>query len=184
MLMAAHGPVWRVTRPLREGATAGWMRLYYDHLYELCFHARDIEDVAKIAIRDAYATFRAEIVAVAVLEGDAWNVLPWRQNDTVAEPLRIPVQSDPNGPLYEPGTIVEIPDLPAFAAVFPALRPVAARGIHSIVVAAFGSRVHGRGYLSFSSTGDQHYSDDELNLMCLHALALGLGLDRIGAAAV
>lgn len=158
------------------------MRLYYDHLYEVCFQARDIEDVAKIAIRDAHATFRAEFVAVSVLDGDAWNVLPWRQNDTVAPPLRIPVQDDPNGPVYEPGSVVEIPDVVAFARVFPALRPLAERGIRSTVVAAFGSRVHGRGYLAFSSTGEQHYSDDELNLMCLHALALGIGLDRVGAA--
>lgn len=180
--MAANGPIWRVMRPLREGATAGWMRLYYDHLYELCFLARDIEDVAKIAIRDAYATFRAEIVAVAMLDGDAWNVLQFRQNETLAPPLRIPLQNDPNGPTYEPGQVVEIPDVPTFAQTFPALRPLAARGVRSIVVAAFGSRVHGSGYLSFSSTGDQHYSDDELNLMCLHALALGIGLDLVGAA--
>lgn len=181
--MAAHGPVWRISRPLREGATAGWMRLYYDHLYELCFVAQNVEDVAKIAIRDAYATFRAEIIAVAVLDGDAWSVLPWRQNGGVAPPLRIPLQSDPNGPMYEPGQVVEIPDIPAFAETFTSMRPLAERGIHSMVAASFGSRVHGRGYLSFSSTGDQHYSDDEINLMCLHALALGIGLDRVEAGA-
>lgn len=178
--MPAHGSLWRLVRPLREGATATWVRLYYDLLYELFFTARTTQDVAKIAIASAYETFRAEVVAVAVLEGDAFTVLPYRQNDTLAAPLSIPAQDDPRGPVYEPGSIVSIPDVRAFAAEFPVMQPLVERGISSIVSCSFGSRVHERGYLAFCSSGAQHYSEDEYTLMCLYALALGIALDRVG----
>ncbi len=181
--MGAHEPLWRVIRPLQEGATAGWMRLYYDHLHQMSFRVRTIEDVAKGVIRYAHATFRAESVAVALLDGDGWNVLPYRQNDTMALPLRIAQPDDELDPAYEPGQIVDIPDLPAFAERFPRMLPLAERGIRSLVTSAFGSMAHGRGYLAFASTGPQHYSDDEYVLMCLHALAAGIGFDHVGATA-
>ena len=181
--MNAGGPLWRVVRPLREGATASWMRTYYEHLYDMSFRARTVEDVAKLAIRHAHATFRSELVAVALLDGDEWNVLPYRQNETLAEPLRVPVSAGPDGPVYEPGQIVEVPDVGAFAVRFPWIEPLAARGVRSIVSAAFGSLIHGRGYLSFASYREQHYSDDEYVLMCLHALAAGIGFDHVGASA-
>ncbi len=177
--MPARGALWRIVRPLEEGATAPWLRLYYNLLHELC-SAVTPEDVVQIAIRSAYETFRADIVAAATLDGDAWEVLPYRQNDTRAEPLRIPVQDDPRGPVYEPGQVVDIPDVPAFARDFPALEPLVARGIRSMVSASFGSHVHERGYLAFCSQDVQHYSDDEYTLMCLYALAVGIALDRVG----
>ena len=96
--MNRPGSLWRVVRPLEEGASAGWMRLYYEHMYQMAFHARTIEDVAKLAIANAHATFRPEVVAVALLDGDAWNVLPYRQNDTLASPLRIPLSADGSDP--------------------------------------------------------------------------------------
>jgi hypothetical protein len=180
--MSAHQPLWRVVRPLREGATAGWMRSYYEHLYQLSFRARTVEDVAKIAIEHAYQTFRPEVVAVALLDGDAWNVLPYRQNGGSAPPLRIPaLGNDPNDPTYEPGQIVEFNDLAQFAERFPRMAPLAERGIRSLVAASFGTLVHGRGYIAFASYGAQHYSDDEYVLMCLHALAAGIGFDHVGA---
>ena len=181
--MGAHEPLWRVVRPLEEGATASWMRLYYDHLYQMSFRARTVEEVAKTAIRYAHATFRAESVAVALLEGNLWNVLPYRQNDTLAEPLLIGLPQDDADPPYEPGQIIDIPDLEAFAARFPRMQPLADRGIRSLVTSAFGSLTHGRGYIAFASTGAQHYSDDEYVLMCLHALAAGIGFDHVGATA-
>jgi hypothetical protein len=168
---------------MKEGATAGWMRSYYEHLFQLTFSARTIEDVAKIAIEHAYRTFRPEVVAVALLDGAEWNVLPYRQNDTTAQPLRIPLARGPNDPTYEPGQVVEFPDVPHFAEAFPRMAPLAERGIRSLVAAAFGTLVHGRGYLAFASYGAQHYSDDEYVLMCLHALAAGIGFDRVGATA-
>jgi hypothetical protein len=160
------------------------MRVYYDHMYQMAFRARTIEDVAKISIAHAYATFRPQFAAVALLDGDAWNVLPYRQNDTTAPPLRIPLPTDDADPQYEPGQIVDVPDMPAFAARFPRFAPLAERGVRSLVSAAFGSNVHGRGYLALASHGTQHYSDDEYVLLCLHALAAGIGFDRVGAAAV
>ena len=181
--MSAYGPLWRVIRPLREGATASWMRSYYEHLYDMSFRARNVEEVAKLAIRHAHATFRSEIVAVALLDGDEWHVLPYRQNDTMAPPLRLPMSTGENGPSYEPGQIVEIPDVEAFSREFAWIGPLADRGVRSLVSAAFGSLIHGRGYLSFASYGDQHYSDDEYVLMCLHALAAGIGFDHVGASA-
>jgi hypothetical protein len=180
--MNRPGSLWRVVRPLEEGASAGWMRLYYDHMYQMAFHARTVEDVAKIAIAHAHATFRSEVVAVALLDGDAWNVLPYRQNDTTAEPLRIPLSADGTDPQYEPGQVVDVPDLPLFAEHFPRFAPLADRGIRSLVAAAFGSLVHGRGYLALASYAPHHYSDDEYVLMCLHALAAGIGFDHAGAA--
>jgi hypothetical protein len=181
--MSARGALWSVVRPLREGATASWMRTYYQHLYDMSFRACTVEDVAKIAIRHAHATFRSEIVAVALLDVDAWNVLPYRQNETMAPPLRVPVSSGPDAPSYEPGQIVDIPDVQAFAEQFAWIKPLAERGVASIVSAAFGSLTHGRGYLSFASYGAQHYSDDEYVLVCLHALAAGIGFDHVGATA-
>jgi hypothetical protein len=179
--MGPHGALWRIVRPLREGATAGWMREYYEHLYELAFRARTVEQVAKVVIRHAHATFRSEIVAVALRDGDEWNVLPYRQNDALAPPLRIPAAAGPNGPVYEPGQIVDVPDVVAFGRVFPWIEPLAARGVVSLVSAAFGTMIHGRGYLAFASYHEQHYSDDEYVLMCLHALAAGIGFDHVGA---
>lgn len=181
--MSARGQLWRVVRPLREGATASWMRTYYQHLFDMSFRARNVEDVATMAIGHAYATFRSEIVAVALLDGGEWNVLPYRQNDTRAEPLRLRMSTGPNAPGYEAGQIVEIPDVPAFAARFAWLAPLAGRDVRSLVCAAFGSLIHGRGYLAFASYGEQHYADDEYVLMCLHALAAGIGFDRVGASA-
>ncbi|HEX3463491.1 MAG TPA: hypothetical protein VHS78_05510 [Candidatus Elarobacter sp.] len=178
--MSAHGALWRTVSPLREGATAGWMRSYYEHLYELAFRARTAEDVAKIVIRHAHATFRSELVAVVLRHGDEWNVLPYRQNDAIAPPLRIPAGGD-EGPAYEPGQIVEIPDIAAFTQRFPWMAPLAERRVGSLVLAAFGSMIHERGYLAFASYRDQHYSDDEYVLMCLHALAAGIGFDHVGA---
>ena len=179
--MSGQQQLWRIVRPMKEGATAGWMRSYYEHLFQLTFNARTVEDVAKIAIEHAYRIFRPEVVAVALLDGAEWNVLPYRQNDTIAPPLRIPLARGPNDPTYEPGQIVEFPDVPRFADVFPRMEPLAERGIRSLVAAAFGTLVHGRGYLAFASYGDQHYSDDEYVLMCLHALAAGIGFDHVGA---
>ncbi len=179
--MSAHGALWRIVRPLREGATASWMRSYYEHLYELAFHARTVEQVAKVVIRHAYGTFRSELVAVALRQGDEWNVLPYRQNDELAPPLRLPVATGTGGPVYEPGQIVDIPDVGAFAREYPWISPLAARGVNSVVTAAFGTMIHGRGYLAFASYRDQHYSDDEYVLMCLHALAAGIGFDHVGA---
>ncbi len=179
--MSAYGPLWRVVRPLREGASASWMRNYYEHLYEMAFHAVTVEDVAKIAIRHAHATFRSELVAITLRDGHEWNVLPYRQNDTLAPPLRLPFSTGPNAPVYEPGQIVEIPDVQAVSAQFAWIAPLAERGVRSLVSAAFGSLIHERGYLSFASYGEQHYSDDEYVLMCLHALAAGLGFDHVGA---
>ena len=179
--MSAQGALWRTVRPLREGATASWMRSYYEHLYELAFHARTVEAVAKVVIRHAHATFRSEIVAVVLRDGEEWNVLPYRQNDTTAPPLRLPVDTADDGPAYEPGQIVDIPNVAAFARRFPRMAPLAERGVGSLVLAAFGSMIHGRGYLSFASYRDQHYSDDEFVLMCLHALAAGIGFDHVGA---
>lgn len=173
--------LWRVIRPLQEGATAGWMRLYYEHLYQVSFVAQTVEDVAVSAIDHAYATFRPEFVAIALLEGAEWHVLPYRQQGTRTVPLRIADTRDLADATYEPGHIVEIPDVPAFTARFPRLAPAAGRGIRSLVCAAFGSFIHRRGYLAFSSNGEQHYSDDEFVLMCLHALAAGIGFDRVGA---
>jgi hypothetical protein len=182
--MASEGRLWRVARPLQQGSAAGWMRTYYDHLYELFFVARDIDEVARAAIRHAYAAFRAPIIAVSVLEGDYWNILPWRPPDQRVEPLRMPRQTDPEGPTYEPGYIVEIPDIPAFAARFPSMQLLADIGMRSMVAAAFGTRIHERGYLSFVSEGEQHYSDDERTLMALFAFAVGIALDRVGVASV
>jgi hypothetical protein len=179
--MNAPRALWRVVRPLRDGATASWMRTYYEQLYEMAFHGRTVEDVAKIAIRHAHRTFRSELVAVALLDGAEWNVLPYRQNDTLAPPLRVPVSTGPNAPVYEPGQIVEVPDVPALAEHFAWVVPLAERGVASFVSAAFGSLIHGRGYLSFASYGPQHYSDDEYVLMCLHALTAGIGFDHLGA---
>ncbi len=73
--MNRRGSLWRIIRPLEEGATAGWMRVYYDHMYQMAFRARTIEDVAKISIAHAHATFRPQVVAVALRERDSWNVL-------------------------------------------------------------------------------------------------------------
>jgi hypothetical protein len=179
--MSGQEPLWRIVRPLKEGATAGWMRSYYEHLYQLTFRARTVADVAKIAIEHAYKTFRPEVVAVALLDGEEWNVLPYRQNETTAAPLRIPLATGPNDPVYEPGQIVAFTDLARFAEMFPRMEPLAERGIRSLVAAAFGTFVHGRGYLAFASYGGQHYSDDEYVLMCLHALAAGIGFDHVGA---
>ena len=36
---------------------------------------------------------------------------------------------------------------------------------------------------AFASYGEQRYSDDEYVLMCLHALAAGIGFDHVGASA-
>jgi len=179
--MSAHGALWRTVRPLSEGATAGWMREYYRHLYELAFHAHTVEQVAKVVIRHAHATFRSEIVAIALRDGDEWNVLPYRQGDTLAPPLRLPVATQADGPVYEPGQIVDVPDVAAFARRFPWIAPLAERGVGSLVTAAFGTLIHGRGYVAFASYRDQHYSDDEYVLMCLHALAAGIGFDHVGA---
>src|ERR1700736_181844 len=117
--MSGQEPLWRIVRPLKEGATAGWMRSYYEHLYQLTFRARTVADVAKIAIEHAYKTFRPEVVAVALLDGQEWNVLPYRQNESPAAPLRIPLATGPNDPVYEPGQIVEFTDLARFAEMFP-----------------------------------------------------------------
>jgi hypothetical protein len=179
--MSSHGALWRIVRPLRDGATASWIRSYYEHLYELAFEARTLEEVAKTVIRHAHATFRSEIVAVVLRDGEQWNVLPYRQNDTLAPPLRLPIATDPDGPVYEPGQIVDVPDVAAFAKRFPWIAPLAQRGVGSLVSAAFGTMIHGRGYLAFASYRDQHYSDDEYVLMCLHALAAGIGFDMMGA---
>lgn len=176
--MAAHGSLWRMVRPLEEGATAPWLRLYYALLVELCGSVRSVDEIAKIAIASAYETFRADVVAVALQDGEAWNVLPFRQNDEVRPPLRLPVQRDPRGPVYEPGQVVDIPDLVAFSQEFPALQGLVDIGLRSMVCAAFGYRIHDSGYLAFCSAGSQHYSDDEYTLMCLYALAVGLALDR------
>lgn len=181
--MASEGRLWRVARPLKQGTAAGWMRTYYDHLYELFFVARDIDEVARAAIRHAYAAFRAPIIAVAVAEGDNWHILPWRPPELRVEALRIPRQTDPAGPVYEPGYIVEIPDIPAFSERFASMRPLAEIGIRSMVAAAFGTRIHERGYLAFVSEGEQHYSDDERTLMALFAFAVGIALDRVGIVA-
>ena len=182
--MSEQRSLWRVIRPLQEGATAGWMRLYYGHLYDMSFNVRTVEDVAKTAIRYAYATFRAEYVAVVLLQGDRWHVLPYRQNDTLAESLWIPSAATDADPLYEAGQIVEIADLPAFATKFARVQPVVDRGVCSVVAAAFGSQVQGRGYLAFAASGPQHYSDDEYVLMCLHALAAGIGFAHVGKTTV
>jgi hypothetical protein len=179
--MNGQQPLWRVVRPMKEGATAGWMRSYYEHLFQLTFSARTVEDVAKIAIEYAYRTFRPEVVGIALLDGEEWNVLPYRQNGGTALPLRIRLARGPNDPAYEPGQVVEFPDVPRFAEAFPRMEPLAERGIRSLVAAAFGTLVHGRGYLAFASYGAQHYSDDEHVLLCLHALAAGIGFDRVGA---
>jgi hypothetical protein len=181
--MSARGPLWRTVQPLTEGATASWMRSYYEHLYEMSFSAATVEDVARIAIRHAYETFRSEFVAVTLLDGNEWNVLPYRQNGGLVEPLRVPVVDPPAGPSYEPGQIVEIRDAEEFARSFPWIEPIVARGVRSMVAAAFGTFIHGRGYLIFAATGEQHYSDDEYVLMCLHALAAGIGFDHVGASA-
>jgi GAF domain-containing protein len=180
--MASEGRLWRVARPLRQGTSAGWMRTYYDHLYELFFVAQDIDGVARAAIRHAYAAFRAPIIAVAVAEGEDWHVLPWRPPELQVQSLRIPRQTDPDGPTYEPGYIVEIPDIPAFAERFSSMRGLAEIGMHSMVAAAFGTRIHERGYLAFVSEGEQHYSDDERTLMALFAFAVGIALDRVEVA--
>ena len=177
--MAAHGSLWRIVRPLAEGATAPWLRLYYALLYDLCHGTHTTESVAKTAIASAYETFRADVVAVALQDGDTWNVLPFRQNGELRPPLWLPVQQDPRGPTYEPGQIIEIPDLVAFAGEFPALTGLVEIGLRSMVCAAFGYRVHRCGYIAFCSEGSQHYSDDEYTLMCLYALAVGIALDRI-----
>ena len=179
--MSGHQQLWRIVRPMKEGATAGWMRSYYEHLFQLTFSARTVEDVAKIAIEYAHRTFRPEVVGIALLDGEEWNVLPYRQNGGTAPPLRIPLARGPDDPAYEPGQVVEFPDVPRFAEAFPRMEPLAERGIRSLVAAAFGTLVHGRGYLAFASYGDQHYSDDEYVLMCLHALAAGIGFDHVGA---
>jgi GAF domain-containing protein len=172
-----------VARPLQQGTSAGWMRTYYDHLYDLFFVARDADEVAQAAIRHAYAAFRAPIIAVAVAEGENWHVLPWRPHEQRVQTLRLPRQTDPGGPVYEPGYIVEILDIPAFAEQFPSMRPLAERGLRSLVAAAFGTRIHERGYLAFVAAGEQHYSDDERTLMALFAFAVGIALDRVGGAA-
>ncbi len=181
--MASEGRLWRVARPLRQGTSAGWMRTYYDHLYELFFVARDMDEVARAAVRHAYAAFRAPIIAVAVAEDDHWHILPWRPPDVRVEALRMPRQTDPDGPTYEPGYIVDIPDIPAFAQRFPSMRLLAEIGMHSMLAAAFGTRIHERSYLAFVSEGEQHYSDDERTLMALFAFAVGIALDRVGVAA-
>ncbi len=180
--MPPEAELWRVLRPLRVGASAAWVRSYYDQLFELCFVARDVEDVAQIAIRHAYETFRPDAIAVALQDGQEWNVLPYRENGRVAPPMRFPVLGAVNGPLYEPGQILEIADLARFSQRFPSMASLVESGISSIVASAFGSRIHGRGYLIFCARGrPQHYSDDEYTLMCLHALATGIGLDLAGA---
>ena len=180
--MASGNRLWRVARPLVQGATAGWMRAYYDHLYDLFFVARDIDEVAQAAVRHTYAAFRTPIVAVCVQEGANWHVLPWRPQGERVESLRFPLQTDPDGPTYEPGYIVEIPDIPAFAQRFASMQVLVDFGLRSLVAAAFGTRIHERGYLAFASAGEQHYSDDERTLMALFAFAVGIALDRVGVA--
>lgn len=154
------------------------MRVYYDTLYELCFVVRTVDDVARVAIRHAYEMFRVDIIALAVHDGEGFNVLRWRV-EGVAAPLRIRPQADPGGPTYEPGQIVEIADVPAYARRFPHMQPLAERGIRSLVAAAFGMRVQGRGYLAFCSTGPQTFSDDEFTMMALVALSVGIAIDRV-----
>ena len=176
--MPAHGSLWRLVRPLEEGATAPWLRIYYTLLFDLSHGAHTTESVAKTAIAAAYDTFRADVVAIAMQDGNFWEVLPFRQNGELRPVLRLPVQTDPRGPTYEPGHVVDIPDLAAFSREFPALEGLVDIGLRSMVVAAFGYRVDQSGYLAFCSAGTQHYSDDEYTLMCLYALAVGLALDR------
>ena len=178
--MATDGSLWRVVRPLEEGAAAPWLRIYYSLLFDLCSCKHTVENIAKVAIDAAYETFRAEVVAVALQEGDCWKVLPYRQKDEIRPPLMLPMQRDPRGPTYKPGQVVDIPDLAAFAREFPALQQLVDLELGSMVVAAFGYRVHECGYLAFCSTGTQHYSDVEYILMCLYALAVGIALDRVG----
>ena len=177
--MPAHGSLWRLVRPLQEGATAPWLRIYYSLLFDLCRSSENLDAVARTAIDASYETFRADVVAVALQDGESWNVLPYRQHGEMRPPLRLPMQKDPRGPTYEPGQVVDIPDLEAFAREFPALQGVVDIGLRSMVVAAFGYRVHECGYLAFCSAGSQHYSDDEYTLMCLYALAVGIALDRV-----
>lgn len=155
------------------------MRSYYDLLYDVGVAARDPEEVARAAIRHGQAIFRAEIVAVTLRDGDDWVVLPFRPGESLAEPLRLARVEDPEAPPYEPGQVIDIPDLPAFARRFPALQAVVERGVLSMVYAAFGTRVD-RGFISFLSSREQHYSRDEYTLMSLHALAAGIGFDRVG----
>ncbi len=170
---------WRIIRPLREGASASWMRLYYDLLYELAFSAETVDDAAKIAIAHAHATFLPEHVAIALLDDGTWNVLPYREEGRLAEPLRIEAAALNDDAAYEPGQVVVVPSVTFFAKRFPRLQPLAERNIGSLVAAAFGMGVHRRGYLAFASQGEQHYSDDEFRLMALYALATGIGLDRV-----
>jgi len=154
------------------------MRLFSDLLYELAFSAVDEASAATIAIDHAYATFRPEHVAIALLDGAAWSVLPYRENGRVVEPMEIAAADLDDDATYEPGQVVLIPDVALFAERFPRLRPLVELNIVSLVAASFGLRARRRGYLVFAATTDQHYSDDELRLMALYAMATGIGFDR------
>jgi hypothetical protein len=172
--------LWRVIRPLHEGPSASWMRLYYDLLYELACSAHSVDDAAKIAIDHAHATFRSQFVAVALLDGETWTVLPYRQEGGLAPPLRVAQAAMLGDAGYESSHIVEVRDVELFAERFPRMRPVVERDISSLVAAAFGPRVR-EGYLIFASGREEHYSDDEFRLMALYALATGIGMQRAGA---
>ncbi len=170
---------WRIVRPLREGAAASWMRLFYDLLYELAFSAETIDDAAKIAIAHAHDTFRPEHVAIALLDGNTWDVFRSVRRDS----SRRRCASTPPGSAAtrrtSRATSSSFPSVAAFAKRFPRLQPLVERNIGSLVCAAFGMRVHRRGYLAFASEGEQDYSDDEFRLMALFALAAGIAFDRV-----
>lgn len=178
----ASGSLWRLIRPLSEGATAPWLRLHYNLLYELFFAAGDTAAVARIAVAKAYQTFRGELVALGVRGDGYWNILAYEGHGTLVPPPRVPLQQDPNGPTYHDGQVLDVPDLVAFAQRFPAMTPLVESGVRAMAVASFGSRVHEAGYLAFFSSTPQHYSDDEYVLMSLYALTIGIGLDRFEGA--
>ena len=46
--MPAHGSLWRMVRPLEEGATAPWLRLYYSLLHDLSVGAHSTASIAKV----------------------------------------------------------------------------------------------------------------------------------------
>jgi hypothetical protein len=172
--------LWSAVRPLEQGSIASWMRHYHELLHDVCVAAQTRDAVAWAAIRQGYDIFRAEIVAIALRSGDDYETIAFNRGGAAYPPLRFTVRNDPDGPAYVPGQILNIPDLPRFARRFPAVVPLAEAGLKSLVAAAFSSHVHGDGYIAFCSRGDQEYSMDEYTLMCLHALAAGIGFDRVG----
>lgn len=180
--MARH--LWRTVRPLETGVTAAWLRLYYDLLRDAFLGASSIDEIARSAVRRGHETFRSDLVALAGEDHGHWNVLPYRPNDQLSPPLEVPILEDPDGPRYEAAHIVEIPDVEAYKERFPYARTIYDRRVRSIVSAAFGPGVGKRGYLSLPSFAEQHYSGDELLLVCLHALALGIAVERVDASAV